>query len=156
MFAKSKSLRGVVGALGLGLALVAPASSAQDMIRHNSEATEKLGLPFSEAVQVGNMLYLSGQLGNFPGTMTLAEGGIEGEAHQTMKNIKATLERYGSSMDHMVRCTVFLADISEWPAFNEVYKTYFNNGYPARSAFATTGLALDARVEVECMAVVPE
>lgn len=117
-----------------------------------SEAAKELNLPFSEAVRVGDMLYLSGQLGNLPGSTELAPGGIEGEARQTMDNIKAILERYGSSLDRVVKCTVMMADIAEWSAFNEVYVTYFPGPKPARSAFAASGLALGAKVEVECWA----
>jgi len=113
-----------------------------------------LSFPFSEAVRVGNTLYLSGNLGNIPGTPNLVEGGIGPEAHQTMQNIKAVVERFGSSMPEIVKCTVFLQDIAEWPAFNEVYSQYFDAPYPARSALAASGLALGARVEVECIATI--
>ena len=114
--------------------------------------TEDLNLPFSSAVRVGNTLYLSGNIGNIPGTMNLAEGGIQGETRQTMENISRTLESFGSSMDRVVKCTVFLADMAEWGAMNEVYRTFFENP-PARSALGASGLALDARVEIECIAV---
>lgn len=115
--------------------------------------TEDLNLPFSSAVRVDNTLYLSGSIGNIPGTMDLAAGGIQGETRQTMENIKTTLETFGSSLDRVVKCTVFLADMAEWGAMNEVYRTYFENP-PARSALGASGLALDARVEIECIAVV--
>ena len=108
-------------------------------------------LPFSSAVRVDNTLYLSGNLGNIPGTLDLAEGGITGETRQTMDNISAVLQQFGSSMDEVVKCTVFLADMAEWGAMNEVYKTYFKNP-PARSALGANGLALNARVEIECIA----
>ena len=111
-------------------------------------------LPFSEAVRVGHMLYLSGQLGFDPKTSKLAEGGIAGETRQTMENIKATLEKHGSSMAEVVKCTVFLADIKEWAAMNEVYMTYFPSDPPARSALGSSGLALGARTEIECIATV--
>ena len=114
--------------------------------------TEDLGLPFSSAVRVGNTLYLSGNLGNVPGTLELAAGGIDGETRQTLDNIAAVLEQFGSSLDDVVKCTVFLADIKDWPAMNEVYRTYFKNA-PARSALGANGLALNARVEIECIAV---
>lgn len=117
--------------------------------------TENSDLPFSSAVRVDNLLFLSGSLGNIPGSMNLAEGGIQPETRQTLENIKATLENFGSSMDKVVKCTVFLADISEWAAMNEVYKTFFVNP-PARSALGASGLALDARVEIECIAVVAD
>ena len=112
-------------------------------------------LPFSEAVKLGDTLYVSGQIGNLPGTLTLAAGGIVPEARRTLENIKAILERHGSSMEHALKCTVFLADIKEWPAFNEVYREFFKTNLPARSALGANGLALGARVEVECIAFVP-
>lgn len=111
-------------------------------------------LPFSDAVRVGHMLYLSGKIGNIPGTPQLAEGGIQGETRQAMESIKASLVKYGSSLEEVVKCTVFLADIQEWPAMNEVYIQYFPTNPPARSALGTNGLALGARVEIECMATV--
>jgi 2-iminobutanoate/2-iminopropanoate deaminase len=120
-----------------------------------SEQTKALNLPFSDAVRVGDMLYLSGQLGNIPGTTELAAGGIKGEARQAMDNIKAVLERNGSAMSQIVKCTVMIADIAEWPAFNEVYVTYFPGHKPARSAFAAAALAFNGRVEVECWAQNP-
>lgn len=111
-------------------------------------------LPFSDAVRVGDLLFLSGKLGNIPGTLELAPGGIQGETRQTLENIKATLERLGSSMDRVVKCTVFLADIAEWAAMNEVYVEYFPENPPARSALGSSGLALGARTEIECIATV--
>lgn len=108
-------------------------------------------LPFSEAVRVGNMLYLSGQLGT-DSTGRLVPGGIGPETRQTLKNIAEVLERHGSSLEHVVKCTVMLADITEWAAMNQVYLTFFRSHRPARSAFGTSGLALGARLELECMA----
>jgi 2-iminobutanoate/2-iminopropanoate deaminase len=108
--------------------------------------------PFSEAVEVGGLLYLSGQIGNIPGSTSLAPGGLEGEAAQTLENIKAILERRGSSMAKVVKCTIFLADMGEWGRFNVVWRRYFSAPYPARSAFGANGLALGARVEIECIA----
>ena len=111
-------------------------------------------LPFSEAVRVGNMLYVSGSIGVKPGTLQLVEGGIVAETRQTLDNIKAVVERNGSSMDNVVKCIVMMADMSEWPRMNEVYVTYFPKNKPARSALGANGLALNARVEIECMAVI--
>lgn len=111
-------------------------------------------LPFSEAVRVGNMLYLSGMIGNVGSTLQLAKGGIKGETRQTLENIKAVLEKYGSSLSEVVKCTVFLADIAEWEEMNSVYVEYFKTNPPARSALGTSGLALDSRVEIECFATV--
>ena len=118
----------------------------------NASDDANLDLPFSDAVKVGNMLILSGKLGNLPGTTKLAPGGIKGESRQAMENIKASLERYGASMEDVVKCTVMIADIAEWPDFNEVYVTYFPGPKPARSAFGANGLAFNGRVEVECWA----
>lgn len=135
--------------------LFAAGSTLADTSDHeflNSGKVLPTNLPFSEAVVVGDMLFLSGQIGNIPGTLKLAEGGIEGETKQVMENIKTSLEANGYSMSNLVKCTVMLADISEWSAFNEVYKTYFEIGkYPARAAFGANGLAIGAKVEVDCL-----
>ena len=112
------------------------------------------GLPFSEAVRHGNTLYLSGQLGILPGTMKLVPGGIRAEARQTMENVKAILQTHGCNLDHLVKCTAMLADMTDWASFNEVYISYFSGNYPARSAFGCSGLALGARVELECIAAI--
>jgi len=108
--------------------------------------------PFSEAVAVGDLLFLSGQIGNIPGTTSLPPGGLEPEAVQALENIKAVLERHGSSLDRVVKCTIFMADMREWSEFNLIYQRYFKAPYPARSAVGSNGLALGARVEVECIA----
>ena len=118
----------------------------------NSGQVLPADLPFSEAVRVGQLLLLSGQIGVVPGTLNLVPGGLEAEAKQTMENIRAVLKIHGYTMRDLVKCTVMLADISEWAAFNEIYKSYFGDRYPARSAFGTSGLALGARLEVECIA----
>jgi len=125
-----------------------------DVEYFQSEATRAMGLPFSDAVRVGSMLYLSGQVGNAPGQMAVVPGGIQAETRQTMENIRSVLEAHGSSLDRVVKCLVMMADISEWPAMNEVYVTFFDDHFPARSAFAGSGLALGARVEIECWATV--
>jgi len=110
--------------------------------------------PFSEAVAYNGVLYLSGEIGTDE-RGELVPGGIEPEARQTMDNIKSTLARRGLDMADILICRVYLADIREWPAFNGIYAGYFETGrYPARSALAAAGLALGARVEVECMAAV--
>ena len=107
---------------------------------------------FSPAVRVGKVLYLSGQIGT-DSLGRLVAGGIQAEGRQALNNVKATLERYESSLDRVVKCTVFLADIKEYDAFNEIYVSYFRARKPARSAMAASGLVLNARVEIECMAV---
>lgn len=111
-----------------------------------------VGLPFSSAVRVGNVLYLSGQLGNIPGTRQLADTGVAGQTRQTLENIKAVLAYAGSSLDRVIKCTVFLANIADYARMNEVYASYFPKDPPARSTVAGSGLALGARVEIECLA----
>src|SRR6266852_9936308 len=112
---------------------------------------EVQGLPFSSAVRVGDLLFLSGQIGNVPGTRQLADGGITGQTRQVLENIKEVLAFAGSSLDRAVKCTVFLADIQDFAAMNAVY-AYFPNDPPARSTVAAKGLAGGARVEIECIA----
>ena len=115
-----------------------------------------LGLPFASAVRHGDTLYLSGAIGNLPGTLTLAPGGIGPEAKQCMENIGATLRHCGLDFADVVKCVVMMADMSEWAAFNQVYVGYFPPGrLPARSAFGASGLARGARLEVECIARYP-
>ena len=111
------------------------------------------GLPFSEAVRAGNLLFLSGQLGTGADDK-LVPGGIQPETRQALENIRAVLERHGSSLDRVIKCTAMLADMKEWASMNEVYVTFFPKHLPARSAFGTTGLALGARMELECIATV--
>lgn len=108
--------------------------------------------PFSSAARAGNLLFLSGQLGIVPGQDDLVPGGIAAETKQVMDNIQNRTESSGFKMNNIIKCTVFLADMSEWAAFNDVYRTYFSKPFPARSAVAVRGLAADARVEVECIA----
>jgi 2-iminobutanoate/2-iminopropanoate deaminase len=136
----------------LTAALVAYSSVAAPPPQFLNSGRQPASLPFSEAVRVGNLLFLSGQLGVKPGTLELVPGGLPAEAAQMMENIKATLASAGLGMDDVVKCTVMLADMKEWPAFNEVYRRYFPRHFPARSAFGATGLALGARVEMECIA----
>lgn len=114
-----------------------------------------MGYPFSESARVGNLLFLSGQLG-VDADGNLVPGGIQAEAEQLMLNIEGSLARRGLTMEHVVKCTVFLADIAEWGQFNEVYKKHFAHPYPARSALGASGLAVSARVEVECIAGYPD
>jgi len=111
------------------------------------------GLPFSAAVRVDNMLYLSGVIGTEPGTLRPVAGGIQAETRRAMQIIGERLQAFGSSMDRVVKCTVFLADMDEWSAMNEVYVTFFDRP-PARSALGASGLARDARLEIECIATV--
>jgi 2-iminobutanoate/2-iminopropanoate deaminase len=121
----------------------------------NTPAAKATNLPFSQAVRVGDVLYLSGCLGNVPGKMALVPGGMEAEARQTMENIGAVLKENGLTFDNVFKCTVMMADMKQWGDFNKIYVTYFKpDRLPARSAFGANGLALGALVEVECMAYV--
>jgi 2-iminobutanoate/2-iminopropanoate deaminase len=110
--------------------------------------------PFSPAVQVGDLIFLSGQIGtDASASGAVVPGGIEPETKQTLENIKRTLEAIGHTMDDVVKCTVMMADMKEWDRMNAIYRTYFREGrLPARSALGANGLALGARVEIECIA----
>ena len=129
-----------------------PAAARPEFL--NSPASLKSGRPFSEAVRIGGFIFLAGQIGDDPATGKPAAGGIKPEARQALQHIQRILADNGASLADVVKCTVFLADIGEWASFNEVYKEFFRAPYPARSALGTNGLALGARVEVECLAYV--
>lgn len=120
--------------------------------------TDNWPYPFSSAVRVGNMLYLSGQMGTQieNGAPKLVAGGVEAETRQTLENIKTILARAGSSLEHVVECKVMMADMADWPKMNQVYATFFPGPKPARSAWGANGLALGGRVEITCMAMIPE
>jgi 2-iminobutanoate/2-iminopropanoate deaminase len=129
-------------------AACAPARRAPEIIGASSGPVR----PFSPAVRANGFLFVSGQIGT-DSSGRVVPGGIQAETRQTMENIRAVLLRSGSSMDRVVKCTVFIADMKEWPAMNEIYVTFFEPGRrPARSALGANGLALDARVEIECIA----
>lgn len=137
----------------IGIAML---TGCATMPRHNPEFMtfgSTMPYPFSPVVRVGDMLYLSGQIGS-DSAGRVVPGGIEAETRQALNNIRDIVTRSGSSMDRVVKCTVMMADMKEWPAMNEVYATYFPGHKPARSALGATGLALNARVEIECWAVV--
>jgi 2-iminobutanoate/2-iminopropanoate deaminase len=141
-----------IAAAALAAAMTASANEEPAVEFLNSGKVVPASLPFSEAVRVGDTLYLSGQIGIKPGTLKLVPGGIKEEGRQALENIKLALETNGYTTRDVVKCTVMLADIFEWAAFNEVYKAFFTPPYPARSAFGASGLAMGARVEVECIA----
>jgi len=129
-----------------------PPATAQSTTVEYSSAANASSRTLSEVVRVGNMLYLSGKLGT-DSTGKLAPGGIAAETKQTMENIRTVLEKNGSSLDYVIKCTVMLADIKEWAEMNTVYVTFFKKErLPARSAFGASGLVQGARVEIECMA----
>jgi reactive intermediate/imine deaminase len=146
--------RTLVGALALMATMSSGAADKPQFL--NSPRALQLDRPFSEAVRAGDFLYLSGQIGEDPASAKLPPGGIEPEARQALANVKHVLEANGASLSEVVKCTVFLADIAEWPAFNTVYREFFKKPFPARSALAASGLAMNARVELECIAYVPQ
>jgi reactive intermediate/imine deaminase len=155
------SMHGRLAALRLLAALIALASACGPRVSaadHTVPSVEyvampgRIGLPFSAVVRVGPMLYLSGQLGT-DSTGRLAPGGIGPETAQALANIRRLLEAQGSGMNRVVKCTAMLADMAEWGAMNQEYLRHFPAGLPARSAFGTSGLALGARIELECLAV---
>ena len=107
------------------IVLISFTSSAEEVVYLNDEPAKNT-YPFSKATQVGQVLYLSGELGVDPKTGKLAPGGIVPETKQLMTNISNTLNKYNSDLGRVAKCTVFLADIKEWPQFNEVYRTFLN------------------------------
>ena len=109
----------------------------------------------SPAVRSGNLVFLSGQLGRKPGSATVVPGGIQAETEQAFENIRGVLGQIGLGLDDVVKCTVFLVDLEDYPAMNDVYMRHFSKDPPARSAMAVSGLARDARVEIECVAGIP-
>jgi reactive intermediate/imine deaminase len=132
--------------------VAAPAAAAPTVFVTSPEAV-KLGRPFSEATEVNGVLYLSGQIGAVPGEDHVVPGGLEAETRQIMTNIGAVLKKRGLTYDDLFKCTVMLADMKQWDAFNKVYVTYFKPGqFPSRSAFGANGLARNAAVELECWA----
>lgn len=111
-----------------------------------------LPYPFSAAVRSGNLLFVSGQVGMRDGKVA---GGMEEQTRWTMENIRETLERAGTSLKSVLKCSVFIKDMSQWAAMNEVYRQYFPDEPPARSSFGVNALALpELLVEIECIAEV--
>lgn len=108
--------------------------------------------PYSQATKLGNVVFTSGQIALDPSTGKLVDGGIVEQATQVMNNLKAVLAAAGSSLDKVLKTTCFLADIDDYPTFNQVYGTFFTENPPARSAFQVANLPAGAMVEVECIA----
>lgn len=146
----------VLALVAVGCAVQAPVPSRSAPITPEFiNLVEPWPYPFSSAVRAGDLLFVSGQIGTeiVDGAPRLVAGGIEAETRQTMENIKAIVERAGSSMEKVVKCSVMIADMAEWPRVNAIYATYFLGPKPARSAWGANGLALGARVEIECIAL---
>ena len=110
--------------------------------------------PYSQAIQVGNLVYTSGQIPIDPATGAFAEGGIKEQTRQSLTNVKAILEEAGLSMSDVVKTTVFMADMGDFADMNAVYAEFFSEPYPARSAVAVKTLPKDALVEIEVVAEV--
>ena len=127
----------------------------EDFEHYVSDVAKTQGYPFSEAVRVGNVVYLSGVIGD-DGNGNLVEGGLVPEAHQAFKLMEATLEKFNLGFNDVFKCLVMIDDISQWGLFNTVYTQYFDKPYPARSAFGADGLALNASFEMECMAYISD
>lgn len=130
----------------------ADGAAARPAVEHfGRPALNGQALPFSDAVRVGDILYLSGQIGIGPDGKL--PDGIEAQTKQAMDNVGGVLKRAGLTYADVFHCTAFLADMKDWPTFNKVYVPYFPAGnMPARSAFGANGLALGARLEIECQA----
>lgn len=120
---------------------------------HTEKAPAAIG-PYSQAIKTGNFIYASGQLPIDPATGAFPEGGIQEQTHQSLRNAKAILEEAGTDLAHVVKTTVFLSDIANFGAMNEVYSQYFQAPFPARSAVAVKDLPKGALVEIEVIAVV--
>lgn len=129
-------------------------TSKSEVIFHASHEPKKKLAPFSDIVQVGDIYFLSGQIGMDHATRTLVEGGVQAETKRTLENIKSVLAQHGLAMKDVVKATVILDTISDFSAFNEAYKEYFPQK-PARTTFAAEGLARGAKIEIEVVAVKP-
>lgn len=138
--------------LGSGLFATAHAQENTEIIFHKSHEPKKQDAPFSDVVQAGNLFFLAGQIGMDHSRRTVVEGGIQAETEQTIKNIEAVLAQHGLKLDNVVKCTVILASMDDFAAFNEVYTKYFTNK-PARTTFAASGIAANGKIEIDVIAV---
>ena len=119
-----------------------------------SEISKELNFPFSDAAIVGNIIYVSGQIGSKPGTREIVDGGIAAETTQTLNNIMMILNGLGSNSDKIFKCLCMLENIDDYAEMNNAYTRFFNSrdNLPSRSTFAGSGLALGAKIEIECWA----
>lgn len=137
------------------LCLIIPQSceqSSNEIKFHQSHEPSRLNAPFSDVVETDDLLFLTGQIGKDHSTGNLVEGGIKAETKQCIENIKSVLLQHNSDLDKVAKCTVILKDINDFAAFNEVYVQYFTNK-PARTTFAASGLAGNASIEIDVIAV---
>jgi len=121
---------------------------------HSNAAPRAIG-PYSQAIVSGSLVFCSGQVPIDPATGELVPGGIQEQTHRSLMNLKAVLEAAGSSLDHVVKTTVFLQSMNDFAAMNAVYAVYFPNDPPARSTVEVARLPRNALVEIECIAQVP-
>ncbi len=110
-------------------------------------------LPFCSAVRAGETVYVSGNIGNPAGELSLVEGGIVAETRQALAHMEKALDAAGSSKERVVKCLIFLADMADFQAMNEAYEAFFGGHRPARSTVAVAGLAIGAKIEIECIAL---
>ena len=139
----------------LPLFLLLTACHAPSPTFHPSPDPALATLPFSEAVTANGFLFLSGQIGLTPGTLDVVPGGIEPETTRTLDQIESILARHGCTFSDVVKATVYLADMSDWPKFNALYRQRFGHSFPARSALGAAALARGARVELHVIAALP-
>ncbi|MBO0321783.1 RidA family protein [Muricauda sp. CAU 1633] len=138
--------------LTLGTMGFAYAQKKTELIFHKSHEVKKQDAPFSDAVQAGNLFFLAGQIGMDHSTRNMVEGGIQAETEQAIKNIKDVLAQHQMDLGNVVKCTVILSTMDDFSSFNEVYTQYFTNK-PARTTFAASGLARNAKIEIDVIAV---
>lgn len=135
-----------------GLFTMSYAQEKTEIIFHKSHEVKKQSAPFSDAVQAGNLFFLAGQIGMDHSSRTLVQGGIKAETEQVIKNIEAVLKQHNMTLNNVVKCTVILSTMEDFAAFNEVYTQYFTKK-PARTTFAASGLARNAKIEIETIAI---
>lgn len=119
---------------------------------HTNLAPAAIG-PYSQAIEVNGFIFASGQIPIDPTTGNFVEGGIKEQTRQALTNASRIMEEAGTDLSHVVKTTVYLADMDDFAAMNEVYSTFFSEPYPARSAVSVKALPKGALVEVECIAV---
>jgi 2-iminobutanoate/2-iminopropanoate deaminase len=123
------------------------------VIVSTSKAPAAIG-PYSQAIRWGDLVFLSGQIGMEPATGELVEGGVTGQARRALQNLQAVLEEAGSGLDRCLKVTVYMADMADYPAVNEIYAEFFSGSKPARAAIAALGLPKGALVEIDAVAAV--
>jgi len=146
----------VMAVVGAALALGAAAPAAQSLKTEvKSDRAPKAVGPYAQAIIAGGYVFCSGQIPLDPVAGKIVEGGIEVQTRQVLTNLKAVLEAAGSSLDHVVKCTVMITDMADFAAMNKVYAEFFKAPFPARATFQVAGLAMKAMVEIDCIAVKP-